>query len=123
VASTSTWPAAIRFHSSSGLTVHSRWARSRWAGLARSTRSVTSATVANAAALTSLSQNTIQAIEAPPSLAATNCSIVANGPYTLTERDHSPGTERENAVCGWRRCSGVTTYGLCPRASSRPYVA
>ncbi len=79
-ASTSRCPAATRSHSSRGLTVQSRWARSRWAGLWRSSRSRTTATTANAAESHSLSQNVMRAAEAPPSLAARNCSMVASGP-------------------------------------------
>ena len=70
----------MRPHSSSGFTVHSRCARSRAAGLRRSTRSSTNATAPKASAFHSFSQKTTLAIEFPPSLAARYCSIVAAGP-------------------------------------------
>ena len=71
---------AISPHSSSGLAVQSRWARTRRAGLERSIRSRTSATAPNAIAFHSFSQKMIRAADAPPSSADTYCSAVASGP-------------------------------------------
>ena len=76
----STWPLAIRPQSSSGLSVHHRWARARRAGSPRSSRSSSRATAPNAIALNSLSQKMMLAADRPPSSAAAACSMLATGP-------------------------------------------
>ncbi len=69
-------------HSISGLTVHSRWARARAAGSARSSRSSASAITAKASANSSFSQKMMRPTEVPPSFAAPHCAAVASGPYS-----------------------------------------
>jgi len=80
MASPSMCPLATISHSTKGLTDQSRWARSRMAGLSRSTRSRSSTTKPNAMATHSLSQNVIVARLEPPSSAETHSSAVASGP-------------------------------------------
>ncbi len=81
-ASTSRCPPAISDQSTSGFTDHSRCARTRRAGSARSSRSRPSTTPANAIAFHSFSQPMIDVTDVPPRLAAAHCSAVPSGPYS-----------------------------------------
>ena len=60
----------------------------------------------------------------PPTSAAARCIQVATGPYTEGVVRHRGST---SAVYGlWMppgRSTGRYTYGLCPSAAMRPYVA
>ncbi len=122
------WPPATISHSSSGFTDHSRWARRRIPGSARSSRSRARITAPKASASSSFSQNVMRASEVPPSSAAPHSAAVAAGPYTDTAFIQLDGISADG-IClptgspDCRSCRGVMTYGLCPVTTVRPLAA
>jgi hypothetical protein len=119
----STCPAATRTHSSSGFTDHSRCARILRAGSPRVSLSRPSTTAPNAIVVQSFSQKAIRAADVPPSSAAAHCSALASGPYTVTWRRHSLPIALPTGSPLRRSFAGVSTYGLWPSATIRPYAA
>ena len=122
------WPPATISHSSRGFTDHSRCARRRISGSARSKRSRARTTAPKAIASSSFSQNVMRASEVPPSSAAVHSAAVATGPYTETAFIQLDGISRDG-ICRptgspdcWS-CRGVITYGLCPSTAVRPLAA